>query len=340
MNSYDDLRPSRAWQVTFEGENYGDVGGPFRESLSTICSELQGLKLSRKVVEATANRASKSGPNQEAIMPAPYSGAPGQLQLKERLRFLGLLIAVGLRSMTPLSLQFPLLFWKSFLGHPLDEEDILEIDEAFYQRHLFLRNLDDSFDAEDFAELPLEDFSPIIKADHQKVALTFSTRHEYVAAAFDQMMNRWKESIAIISKGCNLFLNDNAYRLFSPKDFETLVCGSPHMDLNVLRECSVFSGYQRDSKQVIWLWQILEEMNDEQREQFLRFVWGRPRLPESAAQVNDTFKIQRAPGGDSPLPRASTCFFQLYLPAYSTKEVMSSKLHYAIRFCGLIDTDR
>jgi hypothetical protein len=52
--------------------------------------------------------------------------------------------------------------------------------------------------------------------------------------------------------------------------------------------------------------------------------------------VNDTFKIQKAPGGDLPLPRASTCFFLLYLPAYSTKEVMSSKMHYAIRFCGVI----
>ena len=39
------------------------------------------------------------------------------------------------------------------------------------------------------------------------------------------------------------------------------------------------------------------------------------------------------------LPTAQTCFFQLRLPCYSSKEVMAKKLIYAIRHCRTIDMD-
>ena len=43
---------------------------------------------------------------------------------------------------------------------------------------------------------------------------------------------------------------------------------------------------------------------------------------------------------DGHLPVSHTCFFQLDLPAYSTKEIMREKLVYAITHCQAIDLDR
>ena len=54
-----------------------------------------------------------------------------------------------------------------------------------------------------------------------------------------------------------------------------------------------------------------------------RFAWGRSRLPLSAEQFNQPFKIQafaREPA-DAYLPVAHTCFFSLELPRYSSREV-------------------
>lgn len=54
-----------------------------------------------------------------------------------------------------------------------------------------------------------------------------------------------------------------------------------------------------------------------------RFAWGRSRLPLSAEQFSQSFKIQafaRAPA-DAYLPVAHTCFFSLELPRYSSREV-------------------
>lgn len=39
------------------------------------------------------------------------------------------------------------------------------------------------------------------------------------------------------------------------------------------------------------------------------------------------------------LPTAQTCFFQLTLPRYTSREVLAEKLLYAIRHCRSIDTD-
>jgi hypothetical protein len=39
------------------------------------------------------------------------------------------------------------------------------------------------------------------------------------------------------------------------------------------------------------------------------------------------------------LPRAHTCFFSLNLPRYSTREIMSTKLKYAILHCVEMDGD-
>lgn len=42
---------------------------------------------------------------------------------------------------------------------------------------------------------------------------------------------------------------------------------------------------------------------------------------------------------DQYLPKAHTCFFSLNLPNYSTKELVASKLRYAITQCTEMDAD-
>lgn len=47
-------------------------------------------------------------------------------------------------------------------------------------------------------------------------------------------------------------------------------------------------------------------------------------------------KVDRTPNG---LPTAQTCFFQLRLPPYTTLEIMTERLRYAINNCRSIDMD-
>ena len=71
-------------------------------------------------------------------------------------------------------------------------------------------------------------------------------------------------------------------------------------------------------------------MTAEQQSAFLRFAWGRARLP--AAGDFRKFKITKysCDNSDLYLPLSHTCFFTIDLPAYSTKEVLKNKLLYAV----------
>ncbi|CAE7917480.1 UPL2, partial [Symbiodinium sp. KB8] len=80
-------------------------------------------------------------------------------------------------------------------------------------------------------------------------------------------------------------------------------------------------------------WRIMEGLSNEDLSNFVRFVWGRSRLPKPSEWGTDKpFKLTKRGGGDDQLPLAHTCFNQLELPDYSSEEVMKQRLLTAINF--------
>ena len=71
-------------------------------------------------------------------------------------------------------------------------------------------------------------------------------------------------------------------------------------------------------------------------------MWGRSRLPLTAEGFSgQQFRIQqftRAPA-DQYLPVAHTCFFSLELPRYSSLQITTDRIKYAIFNCQAIDVD-
>ena len=83
--------------------------------------------------------------------------------------------------------------------------------------------------------------------------------------------------------------------------------------------------------QVRRFWRAFRTMSDADRSLFIRFAWGRARLPR-AEHWTAPFKITRRGGGDNQLPIAHTCFFQIELPEYSTDDIARSRLIAAANF--------
>ena len=84
----------------------------------------------------------------------------------------------------------------------------------------------------------------------------------------------------------------------------------------------------------------VQDYTPEDRKQFLKFVWGRTRLPATEADWGShTFKITKHQHAENAVgdavnnffPIAHTCFFQLELPRYTTREAM--KVRTAIKLC-------
>ena len=75
----------------------------------------------------------------------------------------------------------------------------------------------------------------------------------------------------------------------------------------------------------------MDALSDKDRSQFLRFTWGRSRLPKTEPWPRP-FKLTYNKMGDEMLPIGHTCFFQLELPQYSTDKIMHDLLLVAINY--------
>merc|ERR1712232_44493 len=134
--------------------------------------------------------------------------------------------------------------------------------------------------------------------------------------------------------------------LFTWKELQTAICGVPDVDIDLLQQCTEYDEDVSPSDPHIQsLWRVLKSFSPMHRSRFLRFVWARSRLPATAMEFPQKFKIQ-APVGEGPreypdewLPKAHTCFFSLSLPRYSSDAVMREKLMYAIHNCLEMDAD-
>ena len=148
--------------------------------------------------------------------------------------------------------------------------------------------------------------------------------------------------------------------LFTADEVELMVCGHPRVDLALLREMTVYSDCQATDPHVLQFWRVLEGFTEEERAAYVRFVWGRSRLPVNRDHWKQphrvaTFYPPRAAsldhsgerGGtsargndDDYLPFAHTCYFTIDVPRYSSEAVMRRKLLFAIQNCTEIDGDQ
>ena len=137
------------------------------------------------------------------------------------------------------------------------------------------------------------------------------------------------------------------FPLFSPGELEDLVCGKSEVDIELLQQVAEYEepGVDENTPHIRYLWEVLHEMQPDERTAFLRFVWARSRMPQSACNFPTSFKIQGAQNQeaksspDDYLPRAQTCFFSLSLPAYTSKQILHKKLLLAINNTPSMDAD-
>lgn len=127
--------------------------------------------------------------------------------------------------------------------------------------------------------------------------------------------------------------------LFSGYELETMVCGSPDIPLALLKSVATYKGWflfttinlittffpgiDSSAPLIQWFWEVMEEFTNQERSLFLRFVWGRTRLPRTIADFRGRdFVIQILDKYSPPdhfLPESYTCFFLLKMPRYSCK---------------------
>ncbi|XP_063970630.1 E3 ubiquitin-protein ligase HERC2-like [Lytechinus pictus] len=335
------LLPHRVWKVKFIGESVDDCGGGYSESIAEMCDELQNGSVPLLVL--TPNGRDEAGANRDCFLLKPTARS---LTHQSMFKFLGILMGIAIRTGSPLSLSLAEPVWKQLAGMPLTVADITEVDKDYVAGLMCIRDMES--DAEAFNQMDMPYGTP--SATGQDVPLntkysriTADNRNEYVRAALNYRLSEFDDQVQWVREGMARVIPVPLLSLFTGSELETMVCGSPDIPLDLLKSVATYKGIDATAPLVTWFWEIMEDFTNNERSLFLRFVWGRTRLPRTIADFRGRdFVLQVLDKYNPPdhfLPESYTCFFLLKLPRYSCREVLREKLKYAIYFCKSIDTD-
>ncbi|XP_064637694.1 E3 ubiquitin-protein ligase HERC2-like isoform X2 [Lineus longissimus] len=333
------MLPHRVWKVKFIGESVDDCGGGYSESIAEMCDELQNGSLPLLIV--TPNGRDESGANRDCFLLNPTQRSPLHQNM---FRFLGILLGIAIRTGSPLSLNLAEPVWKQLAGMPISVGDLTEVDKDYVPGLMCIKDMDDEALAQ--ADMP---FSTPSAASHEVqlsskyVKIIPENRSEYIRQALNYRLHEFDDQVRWVREGMTRVVPVPLLSLFTGYELETMVCGSPDIPLSLLKSVATYKGIDAASPLVQWFWDVMEDFSNSERSLFLRFVWGRTRLPRTIADFRGRdFVLQVLDKYNPPdhfLPESYTCFFLLKMPRYSCKEVLREKLKYAIHFCKSIDTD-
>ena len=290
------------------------------------------------------------GMNRDAWVPNPGGEGAGGTK-GDMYTFLGKIFGICLRSEDYLSLCLPSIVWKKLCGEACNLGDLEAIDSSFVKSMESMRNIEDEgVTKETFGDIIFETFETL-SVDDRKISLggaggserevTWENREEWVELATKYRMGEFDKQVAAILRGFACIVPVRMLVLFSWEEVAEMVCGSPFVDVELLKSATEYSGCGQDDRHVKLFWQCLREFTNEERQAFLRFCWSRSRLPLNKASFPQRFKLQsfnHSPA-DQHFPIAHTCFFSLEWPQYTSLDIAKEKLRYAIFNFSAIDGD-
>jgi len=226
------------------------------------------------------------------------------------------------------------------------KDDFIHIDDAAVRNTDGLANLE----ADAYKALNVEQTYSTMLSNQKEIELLpggfemivqCEDRTKYSEMVRKARMMESIEQLQALRGGLLTVLPEPVLSCLTWSRLERGVCGNPNISVADLKaNCRYGDGLSSSSPSVNHMWAALSTFTDEERSRFLRFITGRKRLPSP-------FIVFRASseGGtlsrslNSILPSASTCGSNLFLPEYTTADIATEKLRYAIYNCIAIDTD-
>uniref|UniRef100_H3HC41 HECT domain-containing protein n=1 Tax=Phytophthora ramorum TaxID=164328 RepID=H3HC41_PHYRM len=330
----------RLFSVKFRGEEGVDWGGVYREGATSMVDDLFSPHFSLFVL--CPNGQHDTGNNRGMYLPNPKCTSPVAMQM---FAFVGQLLGMSLRTHGDFPFMLPSLVWKQLLGQTLTRADLEGTDAMFIQMLDGIANCENDgiSTEEEFAtafdglELRFTASSctgeeiELVPGGHL-VTVAFHNRLEYCRLAERARLEECSAQVAAMAQGFATLFPRRVLTLLTWQELEMLTCGSPKIDLDLWQRHTRYDGYSEDDPTVLLFWDALADFSDEQRADFVRFAWGRSRLPRG--KWPQPFKLSKKGGRDATrsLPVAHTCFFSVELPPYTSRETMRSMLIATITF--------
>lgn len=258
----------------------------------------------------------------------------------------GAILGLAIYNSTILDLQFPIALYKLLLGRPLDQDDYKQLYPVSYKNLLNLKTLSTSdlllldltFEVS-YSDIFDKTYTVELIPDGANTKVKMHDLDEYIEKYTSFFMKDGiRRQVDAFKTGFNNVIGGNALSLFLPEEIQLLLCGSEDhgIDVDVLKSVTKYIGWRSpedaaNSKIITWFWDYMTKISNKEKKKLLIFVTGSDRVPATGIQ-NLPFKISLLNNGQDStrLPIAHTCFNELALYNYTTKEKFVEKLNKAI----------
>jgi hypothetical protein len=336
--------------IKFNGEHGIDAGGLTKEYFSIVSKEL---------IDPNKNLF-YSYDNNNTFQPNFFS--KNNENYIEQFKFIGRLVGKAIcLGVTLDSLVFTIPFRKHIIGKEIVLEDLhskicdLQESNSYYNYLNFINNTDMSSIGEEYKmPVPGRDNTNPEKIYYQSLKETVfnlsalgrvpsegngeyhvidkSNKTQFIQDSIKYITTESiKRQIDAFLDGLYSMVPKKFLELFTVEELELLINGSPTIDVNELQKKTEYYDFKENDIVIQWLWEILKNETQEFRKKFLKFVTGSSRIGVKfnlkIIKINDDNKVD-------DYPRSHTCYNQLDLPLYSTKEQLTNQLSVAINSEG------
>merc|ERR1712048_417474 len=151
-----------------------------------------------------------------------------------------------------------------------------------------------------------------------------------------RMVSSQEKALKKLREGLFDVIPAGALDTLTAEDFRLLLNGVGDINVSTLIGYTSFNDESGESNDRLvtfkrWLWAVVEKLSCAEKQDLVYFWTGSPALPASEKGFQPMPSVTIRPADDSHLPSANTCISRLYIPLYSSKQILKAKLQLAIK---------
>jgi hypothetical protein len=169
--------------------------------------------------------------------------------------------------------------------------------------------------------------------------VTHDNYKEYIELTVKARLSESENQMKWLKEGIKEVIDIDILTFLNWDEIEKRACGGD-IETSVLKSITEYSECNEEGNLIKWFWKMFDAFTQEERKAYLKFVWGRSKIPLDTSSLYYKHRITcYTDWPKNSLPKAHTCFFMIDIPDYKEYDMMMSRIKYAIETCGEIDDD-
>lgn len=109
--------------------------------------------------------------------------------------------------------------------------------------------------------------------------MTKENHLEFIELVKNIRLNETEKQMNWVKEGVNYVINLDVMNLLSWEDVELRACGLKEISVEKLQDITEYRSVEKDSPIIKMFWEMFGNFTQEERSKYLKFVWGRSKIP-------------------------------------------------------------